>query len=133
MTRETIAMRFQVHSDEMPHLYAMLVELPNGKLSRRNALLMRLEALLAEASSKANRATVPFVPAIISSRDAHIGSEDETAEGEQNKKCKRKAAARTLRAVTSEKGKGFTKRRAKREAQGLDDQGLAMLWLVGQK
>ena len=44
--RKTITMRFQVHSDELPHLYSMLESLPEGKLSRRNALLMRLEAML---------------------------------------------------------------------------------------
>lgn len=46
MSRQTITMRFQVHSDELPYLYAMLASLPDGKLSRRNALLMRLEGLL---------------------------------------------------------------------------------------
>lgn len=50
MSRQTITMRFQVHSDELPCLHAMLASLPDGKLSRRNALLLRLEALLSGQS-----------------------------------------------------------------------------------
>lgn len=54
--RKTITMRFQVHSDELPNLYSMLESLPDGKLSRRNALLMRLETMLAGRSQPSDSA-----------------------------------------------------------------------------
>jgi hypothetical protein len=60
-------MRFQVHSDELPYLYSMLAALPNGRLSRRNALLMRLEVLLSGATPQSETADIAAMPAQLSS------------------------------------------------------------------